>query len=453
MKILDILNSPWAIAPQALKDIQNTYLHHLQREKIDFSALVGSKDKTEPLYQQKNGVAIIPIRGVLTPGNSFFSYFFGGSSYKNIQSAIQQADNDPQIKQIILDIDSPGGTVKGAFETADVIRAVTKPVFTWSEGQITSAALMIAAPTEKIMITGKTNPVGSIGVIATHVDYSKSDEAYGVKITEVVSGKYKNITSDTKPLSKEGRESLQEDVDYLFSLFANDVASDMGIDVETIVDWQAKVFIGQQAIEAGLVDGVSTLAAFVDQLSNPQQHNPINVDGVSTETKTQKIEVIKMEITFESILADHPEVYQAIFEAGKKSGEEIGTQKERDRILAIHDAALPGHEELVKTCVNEGLSAGDAAMRMLTAEKQHLKNTAQAIQDEAPAPVEVDNPAEPTAVDQKPKPEEQNLPLDQQAKADWEKTPELRTEFLDDFDSYLAYLRAEASGQARILKK
>jgi signal peptide peptidase SppA len=459
MKILDILNSAWAIDLQTLRDMQETYLYHLRREKIDFTALAGSVEKNSEFYALKNNIAVIPIHGVLTPGNSFFTYFFGGTSYKTIQLAIHKAEGDTQVEKILLYIDSPGGTVKGAFETAAIIRSSSKPAYTWSDGQLTSAAMLLAAPTKEIRITGKTNPVGSIGVIATHVDHSKADERYGMSVTEIVSGKYKNITSDIKPLSTEGKKYLQEEVDYLFTLFADDLAQDRGLAIKTIVDWQAKIFIGQQAIDVGLVDGVATMSEYLAELSTGKIKSPVVVGGGSTQTKTNTKKETMAELTVQTLQTDHPALYQVVFDAGKKHGIEeasktenqAGIDQERARILAITAAALPGQEELMQKCISEGISAGDAAIRFLAAERQHLKVQAQALADEKPKPVPVDNPANVAVPD--PKKTGDNLPLDQQAKANWDKDQALQAEFLGDYASYLAYVKAEQSGQAKILRK
>lgn len=455
MKILDILNSSWAIDQQVLKDMQDYYINHMRKEKIDFAAFASNEEKTEPYpYLVKKNVAIISIGGVMTPAASIFSYIFGGTSYKFIAKALNQAIQDQQIKTIILDIDSPGGTVKGAFETSDMIRKSPKPIYTWSGGQITSAAVLIAAPTKKIMITGKTNVVGSIGVIATHIDYSESDKKYGVKVSEIVSGKYKNIYSDSQPLSKEGKDYIQEEVDYLFSLFANDVSKDRGIDLQTIVDWQAKTFIGQQAIEADLVDGVSTLDDLINELSNGKT-DLFSVSGDLPGVEKTMEKNVMSDLTVMSLEKDHPEIYQAIFNAGKdlgiKDGEKKGIEAERERINAINAAVIPGHDELVKKCIDDGLSAGETAVKILAAEKNHLKAQAEVIQKEAPKPVNVDvppvEPKEETKVDKK------NLPLDLKAKAEWDESPDLRSEFIDDFGNYLAFCKAKQDGQARIYKQ
>lgn len=451
MKVLDILNSAWAIAPQMLRDMQNAYFQHLLREKLDFSALAADREaaKKDP-YIVDRGVAIIPISGVLTPGNSLFSYFFGGTSYRDIQVAHNQAEADPKVEQKLQVVDSPGGTVKLGFETADLIRSGKKPTYTFSDGQMTSGAMLIAGPSKQIKITGKTNAVGSIGVIATHVDFSAADKAMGVKLTEIVSGKYKNIFSDRRPLSDEAKAAMQDEVNYLFSLFANDFSKDRSLDVQTVVDWQAKIFIGRQAIDAGLVDGVSTLSDYVNQLS---QKTITSYPSVGAQAESKKIKEVELmaDLTLKEIQEKHPDLYQSIVAIGRNENKvavetagKKGIEDERTRVALIIAHALPGQEELRDKCIAEGISAGDAAMRFLAAENALLDQKAQALKDEKPAKVSVDIPPE-----KKPELKDDDLPLEAKAKKDWESKKELHDDFLD-FEDYLAYQKGVESGQVKL---
>ena len=123
-----------------------------------------------------------------------------------------------------------------------------------------SAAYYIGAAAHEVYISGDMPLIGSIGVVATHVDRSKFEEKIGLKTTEVYAGKYKRIASAYKPLSKDGKASIQDQVDYVYSIFVDDVAKYRGVSADAVLDNMAdgKIFIGKQAIQAGLVDGVST---------------------------------------------------------------------------------------------------------------------------------------------------------------------------------------------------
>jgi signal peptide peptidase SppA len=379
MKTLDIINSPWAIREDILTEIIAVYRGYLSGEKIDFQALGMPKmDSKSTDYSVINGNAVIKIKGPITKGNSFFSFFFEGASSEFVKRDFDAAMADPEVDQIILDIDSPGGTVDGSFELADHIFQARgeKPIIAFSSGTIASAAYLIAASADKIYITGKTNHVGSIGVIATHVDFSKHNEQMGETITEIVSGRYKNIASSENPLSEEGKAEIQAQVDYIFSIFANDVAERREIDLKTIVDLEAKVLIGQQSIEAGLADGDRTM----DQLLTT---------GESIQTKEEFMDINELK-------EKYPQTYAEALEAGMKDGAE----QERQRIVKIKEMTIPGREDLAEKCIAEGLSWSESAERMIMAEKGEKAAFKEASEKDFQKPVEVEE--QPDVEEEKP---------------------------------------------------
>ena len=268
MRILDVLTSPWAIIPEKLYEIQEIYNTHLKGDKIDVTAFDGggNGEEDEP-YQIINETAIIPIQGVIAKKMNMFSRISGGVSTQLLGRDIQTALSDPNIKGIILDIDSPGGTVDGTQELGDIIfeGRKDKPIIAYSDGMMASGAYWLGSAAQEIYISGDTIHVGSIGVVSTHVDYSEYEKKRGIKTTEVYAGKYKRITSQYEPLSGEGRENIQGEVDYLYSVFVDTVAKHRGVSNQTVLDNMAdgRTFIGKQSIEAGLVDGVSTFDKLV----------------------------------------------------------------------------------------------------------------------------------------------------------------------------------------------
>ncbi|MEN6616621.1 MAG: S49 family peptidase, partial [Syntrophorhabdus sp.] len=146
-----------------------------------------------------------------------------------------------------------------------------KPVVAYCDGLMAAAAYWIGSAANRIYISGQTVQVGSIGVVATHVDYSEWEKKAGVKTTEIYAGKYKRIASEYKPLSKEGREYMQEHVDYYYSVFANAVSrhrQNLDIPEDGVISWaDGKIFVGKQSIENGLVDGDSTLEELISRFS------------------------------------------------------------------------------------------------------------------------------------------------------------------------------------------
>jgi capsid assembly protease len=390
MKLLEIINQPWGITPARHDQIIRKYENLITGEKVDFGAIMRSAEGLKKAQNVINGNAVVAVKGTLNKESSFFSFFFDSGSMVEIKNEIQKALDDSQVKRIILDIDSPGGTVDGAFELADFINEARqqKPIIAFSDGMIASAAYLIAASTDEIHITGKTNQVGSIGVIARHVDFSGMDSKDGITVTEIVTGEFKNVFSRDKPLSELGKQTMQEQVNYVFSLFVADIAERRpALSAESIVAQEARVFIGQQSIEAGLVDSVSTLDQLTQTGSAPKILN-------SKETMNQKL-------TLEQLKTENPELYEQIKADAEKNGSVSATTGERKRIKEIRSMAFPGQEEIVERMIDEGKSASDAAIIFNAAQREVLNAAAEVINADAPEPVIIEPAPEPDAEETK----------------------------------------------------
>jgi signal peptide peptidase SppA len=275
MTVLEVINGPWAILPSKLRQIQSIYAAHVRGDKIDIGAIEAALGK--PLnnerqdYEVAGGVAILPIEGVLAPKVNMLTRISGGTSMQMIEGDLARATADESVYSIILAISSPGGTVQGTQELACAVRAAAekKPVVALASGMMASSAYWIGSAADSIYISADTVQVGSIGVAMTHADHSQEQERAGVTITDVYAGKWKRITSENKPLSDEGRETLQAMVDELYRVFVEAVADNRGVSVDVVLKNMAdgRVFIGRKAIDAGLVDGATTLSGLIGQLN------------------------------------------------------------------------------------------------------------------------------------------------------------------------------------------
>jgi signal peptide peptidase SppA len=394
MKLLDVLTSAWAIEPSKLLEIQAIYATHLRGEKIDIAgveARLGRPLTNEPKgYVVQDGVAVLPLDGVLAKRANLFMQVSGGTSMQLAERDLRQAVADASVHSIVLAIDSPGGTVDGTQTLADAVRAAAqaKPVVALASGTMASAAYWVGSAASKVYITDSTTAVGSIGVVATHVDVSGQQAAQGVKTTEVFAGKYKRIASQYGPLSKEGRATMQEQVDYTYSLFVQAVADQRGVPVEQVLSDMAdgRIFLGQQAIDAGLVDGVATLDGLIASLNRDRAQGvaaPARRAGAAAQS-TQGTPT--MTITREQLAAQAPELLQAVLAEGK----DAGATAERERIQSVLAQSVPGHEALVQGLAFDGKSsAGDAAIAILAAERSTRSKQAAALAADAPAPLQL----------------------------------------------------------------
>jgi len=383
MKLLDIVTGPWAIEPDKLGEIMSIYDAHLKREKIDLSAVEArmgeSLGRKEQGYDVVDGVAIIPVDGVIAKKANMLMRVSGACSTELIARDFEEALEDPAVESILFDIESPGGAVNGTQELARVIFDArgTKPVVAFANGLMASAAYWIGAAADEIYTT-ETSSVGSIGVVAQHVDVSEADKMEGVKRTEIYAGKYKRIASENEPLSEEGRNDIQSKVDYLYSVFVKDIADFRGASTKKVIKNMAdgRVFIGEQAVEAGLVDGVSTFDAVLSRMaSGDLSEKKERKENAMSEKSTEKVEM-----TRETLAESHPELVEAI----RKEGFDAGVEAETSRVKAVFGNSLAGHEALVKELAFDGKTTGEqAAVAVLKAEQDKGNEAMKAMQADA----------------------------------------------------------------------
>ena len=388
MKILDILTAPWAIEPSKLLEIQSIYATHMRGEKIDIDAVekrLGRQlNNDQKDYQVIDGVAILSLEGVIAKKANMFMQISGGVSTQIASRNLAQAQNDASVHSIIQYIDSPGGTVDGTQLYADDVIASrgNKPIVTLASGLMASAGYWIGSAASRIYISDATTQVGSIGVVTSHVDVSGAESQRGIKTTEIYSGQYKRIASQYAPLSDAGRKSMQDTTDYLYSLFVQAVAKNRGVSEEKVLADMAdgRMFIGQQAVDAGLVDGVITLDALIAQLNQEQGSSGVSKRSTKLLNLTTPKGQTMTTLTAEQVAADNPEI-AAAFRAE-------GATAERKRIQDIEAQSIPGHEALIATLKFDGKSSGgDAAMAVLAAERTTRNAAAAALAADSPAPV------------------------------------------------------------------
>ncbi len=206
-----------------------------------------------------DGIAIIPIFGTLVRRTTGLEAQSGLSSYASLSEQIAEAASDTSIRAILLDIDSPGGEAGGAFDLADQIFEArkAKPVWAVANESAFSAAYALAASAERLYVT-RTGGVGSIGVIAVHLDQSQADEQDGFKYTSVFAGEHKNDYSPHEPLADPARAALQKEVDRVYGLFVACVARGRTLSAEAVRATEAGLFFGADGVAAGLADRLGT---------------------------------------------------------------------------------------------------------------------------------------------------------------------------------------------------
>ena len=213
----------------------------------------------KPYPVTPDGIAILTISGTLVKKASWMDAESGLQSYESIRTMLADARDDPGIRGVLLDVDSPGGEVGGLFDLADEVHAAgaVKPCYAIANDEAFSAAYALASSAQRLFLT-RTGGVGSIGVIAVHMDQSGWDEKMGRKYTAVYAGARKNDFSTHQPLSDDARANLQGEVDRLYEMFVASVARNRGLAPAIIRKTDAGLFWGEKAISAGLADQVGS---------------------------------------------------------------------------------------------------------------------------------------------------------------------------------------------------
>lgn len=255
-----LYNAPLALHPDVL--------HFLSWCKMDIEDIgMWASQNEDPrvanVGSMQGSVAVIPITGSLMRG-SFFS------DYDVIGDAFDAAVADSSVSSILLDVDSPGGEVRGMFDLAERIHSArgTKPIWAHANDQMTSAAYALASSADQV-ISSATGSIGSIGVVAMHVDQSGAAEKAGLKFTEIASGENKTALTPNRPLSNLGKSVLEKVVSDAANQFFDLVSRNRELPVDAIRSQEAGVFTASEAVELGLADRVASRSTVLHELTNP----------------------------------------------------------------------------------------------------------------------------------------------------------------------------------------
>jgi len=212
-------------------------------------------------------IAVVPVLGPITQRASMMSLCDGGTSTQAISKALREANADESIGAILLDIDSPGGSVYGVAELAAEIRASAKPVTAIANSLAASAAYWIGTAAAEFYVT-PGGEVGSIGVWMAHEDWSKALAEQGVGVTLISAGKFKVEGNPYGPLDADAQAFMQSRVDDYYGAFTRDVAKGRRVSVDAVRGGmgQGRVLGATQAVDEKMVDGVMTFDAVISQM-------------------------------------------------------------------------------------------------------------------------------------------------------------------------------------------
>ena len=260
----------WANQSMNLNIVNLTVGGQLQAMHDDDAPTIEAASPSERRLQaaRETGVYILPIHGALVSRSAHLDMCTTMTSYEEIRSQLHAALNDGSVAHIALDIDSPGGSATGMIDLADEIYAARaiKPITAIVNFGAYSAAYGIASAASEIVLSNSSG-VGSIGVIARHVDMSKRYETAGLKITTIFAGARKADLSSDAPLSDEAAAWLTDLVQQNYAEFTDMVARNRGITVAAVRGTEAGVYFGQHGIAQGLADRIEPPQAAINRIA------------------------------------------------------------------------------------------------------------------------------------------------------------------------------------------
>lgn len=303
----------WAGTSEALCTYLDTIAKVMESDmpskRADYSDPEDDRDQPQ-LLQMQGDIAVISIRGPLTNSTSWMNMFTGAVSYADIREALIYAVNSDKVKAIALDIQSGGGAVSGLADTADLIKTIdtkVKPVYAYGDSLIASAAYRLGISARSLSI-GRETEAGSIGCVLVHKEMTKMMESEGITATVIRSGKWKMLGSPYEKLSTLAEETLQAQVDQINALFVDYVAECRKKTVAQVEAQmgQGRIFIGQSAVDVGLVDKITNFDSFMSDIGvgiaiseKRPQYGAILTKGaeVATALTDQKIAEVALQAT------------------------------------------------------------------------------------------------------------------------------------------------------------
>lgn len=272
----------WSILPAAL-DRMIAQAHSLDRKPRASIAdsvkkQIDDRANAEFFYGQRLGrTGLLGMHGVILPRRSVVTDFYGGTGLDQLSSDLDRMVGDPEIDTIVMDIDSPGGSVEGLQEASEKIYQSRnkKQIVGVANFMAASAAYYLGSSATRLVVA-PSGEVGSIGTVMLHLDHSRMLQELGVKPTYIHAGKFKVEGNPYEPLSDEARAEFQRIVDHYYGQFLFDVGRNRGITAEQVKSdfGQGRMFMAEESHSHGLTDAVMSLEQVLrETIHNHSQSN------------------------------------------------------------------------------------------------------------------------------------------------------------------------------------
>lgn len=331
----------------------------IQEKRSEVCAAYGFDDtQQKKLFAFGAGIAVIPISGTLI--NRFGQTWGFVTGYNFIRSQFALALADEDVNTIVFDLNSSGGQVAGCFELAeDIFKSRgKKAIIGVIDSNCHSACYALASSCDKLISTQSGN-IGSIGVLAMHVDYSKMLDEDGITITFIHSGAHKTDGNPYEPLPDAVKQDIQKDLDRSWADFINLVSRNRSISKESVRMMEARSFRAEDAITNGLIDEIGTPSSVIKNLAGASSGNTVKEAKMGIETPVEKSEIVENKST------------EGVIQASQK--ESVKTS-EKDRISGIiRSAEAEGRSKLADHLAFDTDMSVEAAKQLLSVAAKEIQ--------------------------------------------------------------------------------
>ena len=245
-----VKSSYWAATPSTVENIMKALDQHMAGiTPEDYDV----EDDDISIETEKSPIAIIPVFGIIGKHLSMLESMCGGIDVDMIRREIERYVADPEVTDIVLYFNSPGGTVTGVPELSNYIYEASKVknIISYTESMMCSAAYWIASQTNAIY-SSPSSEVGSIGVYSLIVDETMALQQQGINVIPISAGKYKLMGASFIKMNEEEKNMMQEGVNKIYNQFKETVKRKRDVDEECM---QGQTFDGEECSNNNLTDG------------------------------------------------------------------------------------------------------------------------------------------------------------------------------------------------------
>jgi signal peptide peptidase SppA len=315
-------------------------------------------------------IAVLPIHGTISHRMNMMNAISGGVSTESLGKEFASLVDNPEIGTVVLDIDSPGGSVSGIeelgnqiFKARDKVRIIAS-----ANSLAASAAYWLGSQAHEFSVT-PSGEVGSIGVIAVHESNFKAQEKEGRDITIIKAGKFKADNSPLEPLTEEAQAAIQERVDERYDTFISAIARGRNISLESVTTLygEGRVVGAKSALEKGMVDAVETLDETVARLKRMPESS---AEAISPAIN-QEVQVVGFDkSTLEKDAREYVEELESRISGLENQNADSQSEKITDEVMASLPDEVKNQLQAAQDRAEEAIAKAEAAESMAAVERQ-----------------------------------------------------------------------------------